>query len=104
MQVLSECKLRKAKPMQLMNRAEAEAGKTRAKLESVVEKAKELCDRLQEQSISAAKATDKKIRAKPYNAIGIALGVGVLVGVLVMWSRRNSGPLPEHGLRPSPGD
>jgi ElaB/YqjD/DUF883 family membrane-anchored ribosome-binding protein len=104
MHVLSECKSAKVKPMEKMNRAEAEAGKTRAKLEGVIEKAKEVCDRLQEQTVAAAKATDKTIREKPYHAIGVALGVGVLVGVLVMWSRRDSGPLPEHGLRPSPGD
>ncbi len=103
-QVLSECKSTKVKTMQQMNRAVAEAGKTRAKLETVIEKAKEVCDRLQEQSVAAAKATDKTIRERPYHAIGVALGLGVLVGLLVMWSRRHSGPLPEQGLRPGPGD
>ena len=55
-------------------------------------------------TVAAAKATNKTIREKPYQAIGVALGVGVLIGFLVMWSRRDSGPAPEHGLRPGPGD
>jgi ElaB/YqjD/DUF883 family membrane-anchored ribosome-binding protein len=104
MQVPSECKSGKVKPMEKMNREEAEAGKMRARLEGMIEKAKKVCDRLQKQTIVAAKASDKAIREKPYHSIGVALGVGLLVGVLVMWSRRDSGPLPEHGLRPSPGD
>jgi len=90
--------------MEKMNREEAEAGKTMARLEGMIEKAKKVCDRLQEQTVVAAKASDKAIREKPYHAIGVALGVGLLVGVLVMLRRRDSGPLPEHGLRPSPGD
>jgi ElaB/YqjD/DUF883 family membrane-anchored ribosome-binding protein len=90
--------------MEKMYRTEAEAVKTKTKLEGVIGKAKEVCDRLQEQTVVAARATDKTIREKPYHALGVALGVGVLVGILVMWSLRDPGPLPEHGLRPSPGD
>ena len=41
-----------------------------------VEKAKAMYERLEEKTIEAAKATDKTIRAHPYEAIGIAFGVG----------------------------
>jgi ElaB/YqjD/DUF883 family membrane-anchored ribosome-binding protein len=75
--------------MEEINRIEAEKGELRAKLENVVEKAKEACERLQEQTAAAAKATDKTIREKPYHAMGVAFGVGVLIGVLAMWSRRD---------------
>ena len=59
----------------------------RAKLEAATEKAKEVCKRLQEQTVAAAKATDEAIREHPYQAIGIAFGVGVLIGVLAARSR-----------------
>ena len=75
--------------MESPNRVEPDKGELRAKLESVVEKAKEACDRLQEQTAAAAKATDRTIRENPYQALGVAFGVGVLVGVLAMWSRRD---------------
>ena len=54
----------------------------RAKVESALEKAREACSRLQEQTAAAAKATDRTVREHPYQAIGIAFGFGLLVGVL----------------------
>lgn len=68
------------------NRLETEKGQIRANLENVIEKAKDVCDRLQNQTAAAAKATDKTIRDHPYEALGVAFGLGVLIGVLV--SRR----------------
>ena len=61
----------------------------RAKLESAVEKAKEACERLEEKTVAAAKTADKAVRTHPYPAMGIAFGVGLLVGVLAMRSRRD---------------
>jgi ElaB/YqjD/DUF883 family membrane-anchored ribosome-binding protein len=60
-----------------------EKGEIRAKLDAAVEKAKAVCERLQEQTVAAAKASDRAVREHPYQAIGIAFGVGVLIGVLV---------------------
>ena len=54
----------------------------RAKLEAATEKAKEVCKRLEQKTVEAAKVTDKTIREHPYQAIGIAFGVGLLIGVL----------------------
>ncbi len=69
---------------------EGENGRAlRAKLEAAVDKAREMYDRLQEKTVEAAKATDKTIRAHPYESIGVAFGVGLLVGVLVMRNRRD---------------
>jgi ElaB/YqjD/DUF883 family membrane-anchored ribosome-binding protein len=65
------------------NRLEAEKSQIRANLENVIEKAKDACERLQNQTAAAAKATDKSIREHPYEALGIAFGLGVLIGVLV---------------------
>ena len=61
----------------------------RAKLEATVEKAKAAYERLEEKTVAAAKATDKTVRDHPYPAIGIAFGLGLLVGVLAVQSRRD---------------
>ena len=60
----------------------------RAKLESAIEKAKGTCERLEEKTVAAAKTADKAVRTHPYQAVGIAFGLGLLVGVLAMRSRR----------------
>lgn len=61
----------------------------RTKLQSVIEKAKDTCERLEEKTVAAAKTADKAVRTHPYQAMGIAFGVGLLVGVLAMRSRRD---------------
>lgn len=75
--------------MEEPNRVNAQAGEMKAKLQNVIEKANGVCERLRDQTAAAAKATDKTIRDYPYQAMGIALCVGVLVGVLAMRSRRD---------------
>ena len=65
-----------------------EKSEVRAKLEAAIEKAKDACERLEEKTVAAAKATDKAVREHPYQAAGIAFGVGILIGVLVARCRR----------------
>ena len=63
------------------------AGEARRRLAGALERARETCAELQEQTVASAKAAAKKadtvIRDHPYGSIGIAFGIGVLVGVLV---------------------
>jgi ElaB/YqjD/DUF883 family membrane-anchored ribosome-binding protein len=59
------------------------AKEARSQLRETLEKAKVTCHRLQDRTVAAAKATDKVIREHPYESVGIALGVGLLIGVLV---------------------
>jgi ElaB/YqjD/DUF883 family membrane-anchored ribosome-binding protein len=66
-----------------------ETGELQAKLSATIEKAKEVCQRLQEQSTVAAKAADRAVRDHPYQAIGLAFGVGLLVGLLAGRSRHD---------------
>lgn len=62
----------------------SEKGKAaRARLAAALESAKETGRRLQEKTVAGAKATDKVIREHPYQSIGIAFGIGLLIGVLV---------------------
>jgi ElaB/YqjD/DUF883 family membrane-anchored ribosome-binding protein len=72
---------------ELMNATADQAGekvsKARSRLAAALESAKAACQRVEEKTIAAAKETDRTIRAHPYESIGIALGLGLLVGVLV---------------------
>jgi ElaB/YqjD/DUF883 family membrane-anchored ribosome-binding protein len=55
----------------------------RSRLSSALESAKATCHRLEEKAIAGAKATDRTIREHPYESLGTAFGVGLLIGVLV---------------------
>ena len=59
------------------------ASAIRDRLSDALETAKDNCRELQEKAIEGAEATDKVIRKHPYQSLGIAFGVGVLIGVLV---------------------
>ncbi len=55
----------------------------RTRLAASVAAAKATLGRLNEKAIEGAKATDRVIREHPYQSIGIAFGLGILIGVLV---------------------
>jgi len=74
--------------MEATERGDNEKSELRARLEAAVEKAKAACENLQENTAAAAKATDKAVSEHPYQAIRIAFGVGVLIGVLASRCRR----------------
>lgn len=63
------------------------ANEARARLSGALERARATCDRVQEEAAApveaAAKKTDTVIREHPYESIGMAFGLGLLVGVLV---------------------
>ena len=55
----------------------------RNRLSAALETAKANYQRLGEKATAATKATDVTIREHPYESIGIAFGMGLLLGVLV---------------------
>lgn len=57
-------------------------GEARQRLAAALERSKEIYGRVRDQAIEGAKATDKAVHEHPYQAIGIALGVGALIGYL----------------------
>jgi len=67
--------------------AEDKVVEARKRLAAAIEKCKDTWNQVQERAIESAKATDEVIRDHPYHAIGIAFGVGALIGFLI--SRRN---------------
>jgi ElaB/YqjD/DUF883 family membrane-anchored ribosome-binding protein len=63
-------------------------GEARKRLAAALERAKEIAGRVKEKAIEGAKVADQAVHEHPYQAIGIALGVGAILGYLL--SRRCS--------------
>jgi ElaB/YqjD/DUF883 family membrane-anchored ribosome-binding protein len=58
----------------------------RKRLAAALESGKEIYGRVREKAVDGVKAADEAVHEHPYQAIGIAFGVGALIGYLV--SRR----------------
>ena len=69
------------------NIAEEKVVAARSRLNAALQSGKYALAQAQEKAIAGAKAADETIREHPYQAIGVALGVGVLAGFLL--GRRN---------------
>lgn len=59
------------------------AKELRERLAAALESAKATCQRVEAKAIAGAKVADKTIREHPYESIGVAFGIGLLIGVLV---------------------
>ena len=59
------------------------AQEVRERLTDALDDAKRTCHRLEEKALDSAKAADKTIRDHPYQSIGLALGVGLLIGAFL---------------------
>ena len=55
----------------------------RERLSAALDAARETGRQLQERTIAGAKTADRAIRGNPYQSIGVAFGLGVLMGVLL---------------------
>ena len=58
-------------------------GEIRSRLASALESAKLTSANVQDKTVQAAKTADRAIREHPYESVGIAFGVGLLLGVLL---------------------
>jgi len=67
---------------QAQNAADSMAGVARAARDIAVDRCRDLYETAQEKAVTGAKAADRVVRANPYKAIGIAFGVGLLLGYL----------------------
>ena len=63
--------------------SEGATATTGERVTEAAKKAGEVWDKGKEQAKEAAKKTDEAIRSHPYESIGIAFGVGILIGVLI---------------------
>jgi ElaB/YqjD/DUF883 family membrane-anchored ribosome-binding protein len=64
-------------------------GQARQRLATALENSREIYDRVRDQAAERLKSADATLREHPYHAIGIAFGVGALIGCLL--ARRGSG-------------
>lgn len=64
-----------------------QAKEIRARLRKALGAARDSCEELQDKVRDGAKAADKVIRDHPYQSIGVAFGVGLLIGVLALRQR-----------------
>ncbi len=60
----------------------------RKRLAAALESGKELYGRVRDKTVEKARVVDEKVHENPYQAIGLAFGVGIIIGVLV--TRRSS--------------
>jgi ElaB/YqjD/DUF883 family membrane-anchored ribosome-binding protein len=58
-------------------------GEARKRLAAALERGKEIYSRVREKAVEGVEATDEVVHEHPYQAIGIAFGVGALIGYLV---------------------
>lgn len=63
-------------------RTEGTATESRLSTERIVEELKTMIQRAEEKAVERAKAADQVVRAHPYQAIGLAFGLGLLIGIL----------------------
>ena len=63
--------------------AEEKVVAARKRLAMALEKGKETWAHVQQRAVQGAKITDKAIHEHPYEAVGIAFGVGALLGFLL---------------------
>ncbi len=66
-------------------------GEARKRLAAALERGKEIYSRVREKAVQGVEATDEVVHEHPYQAIGIALGVGALIGYLVARRCSHSG-------------
>jgi len=64
------------------NVAGEKVAEARRRLTAAIGKGKDAWFVVQDKAVSGAKATDRVIRANPYPTVGVAFGLGLLVGFL----------------------
>jgi len=58
-------------------------GEARQRVAAALESGKKILGRVKDKAVEGAQATDEAVHEHPYQAIGIAFGVGALIGYLV---------------------
>jgi ElaB/YqjD/DUF883 family membrane-anchored ribosome-binding protein len=63
--------------------AEDKVIEARRRLANALERGRDTFERVHDKAVEGARATDEMVRTHPYQAIGIAFGVGALLGFLL---------------------
>jgi ElaB/YqjD/DUF883 family membrane-anchored ribosome-binding protein len=60
-----------------------QGGEPRNRVAAAVDTANVTCQRLEDETVAALKATNRCIHSHPYETIGVFLGLGLIAGVLL---------------------
>ena len=63
----------------------------RKRLAAALDSGKKIFGRIKEKTVEGAKVTDEVLHEHPYQAVGIAFGIGALIGYLVARRRPRNG-------------
>jgi len=69
--------------------AEEKVVEARKRLASALERGKDAITAVRDKTVESAKAVDERVRSHPYQAVGIAFGVGAVLGYLLSTRRNN---------------
>jgi ElaB/YqjD/DUF883 family membrane-anchored ribosome-binding protein len=69
------------------NIAESKVVEARKRLNVALERGREAWEQVQDAAVARARAADEVIRDYPYQSIGVAFGIGALLGLLLMRRR-----------------
>ena len=68
--------------------AEEKVKEARKRLLAALDDGKDALSLLQEKTVEGAKIAEKAVRSHPYHSMGIALGLGALIGLILTWRNR----------------
>jgi ElaB/YqjD/DUF883 family membrane-anchored ribosome-binding protein len=63
-------------------------GNTRERLGAAMERGKEVYDQVRDKAFDSVRVTDRAVRDHPYQVLGIAFGVGALIGFFAAHRRQ----------------
>jgi ElaB/YqjD/DUF883 family membrane-anchored ribosome-binding protein len=61
----------------------AKVCEARQRLSAALERGREIAARVRDKAVEGAKVADKAVHEHPYQAIGIAVGIGAIIGYLI---------------------
>jgi ElaB/YqjD/DUF883 family membrane-anchored ribosome-binding protein len=59
------------------------ADEARQRLTDALQAARSVCGKLEGTALEGVKCADSAIRSHPYQSVGVAVGIGILIGALV---------------------
>jgi ElaB/YqjD/DUF883 family membrane-anchored ribosome-binding protein len=68
-----------------------QVSEARNRLAAALDSGRKILGRVKEKTVEGAKATDQCVHEHPYQAIGVAFGVGALIGYLVARQSSHNG-------------
>ena len=82
------------------NVAEDQVVQARQRLAAALKRGQQVYDRVRDEAVAELEATDQTVHEHPYPAIGLAFGVGVVLGYLAFRRCSRNGDPSRHGLGP----